>query len=217
MPVTGLYFIPEPTQPNAPPPQSTLLDRLQKRHQPTAAGPYRFDHRLLRSNVPVSTIPSTPQPSAHSLTTPATPPPQPTYLQFLDLPHLSQKLFVLCGTSILTVDRDFSAFVKSKLGSLWTHRQTLRAEGNSYDVDDFRIRIGHLLMGEQVRGCVVELEYTPCDRMEVGEGMLRDFIDALELPFAGRWVLMPKEGSDPAGDWSILDTGRQYCELLRFR
>jgi len=192
-------------------PSSSIVDRLQKRHQPTPAGPYRLDHRLLRSTPPPP--PTTPDAAPIAQTV------APTYLQFLDLPHLSPKPFVLCGASIITIDRDVASLIKSKLGSLWTHRQTLRVEGQSFELDDFRIRVGRLSMQDQAKGTVVEVEYLPADRMDAGGAVLRDFIEGLELGFHGaRWVLMPKEGAgEESKEWGVLDTGRQYCELLRFR
>jgi len=188
---TSLFFISDAASATA---QSVLLDRLQKRHQPITSGLYRLDHRLLRSN---TTSACTPE-----------------FLQYVDIPHLSPCPFILAGSSsIITIDRDFAAILKAKLGPLWTHRQTLRLEGHSFDVDDFRVRVGRLLMGDTVRGVIVEVEYTPVDTMFAGEAVLRDFIDGLQLPFTGRWVV----GVELGTEWNVLDTGRLYCELLRLR
>ncbi|KAF8253548.1 hypothetical protein K440DRAFT_623685, partial [Wilcoxina mikolae CBS 423.85] len=140
-----------------------VTDRLHKRHQPITSGLYRLDHRLLRSYTTPSSIPE--------------------FLQYVDIPHLSPSPFALAGGSpVVTIDRDFTAIVKAKLGTLWMHRQTLRLEGHSFDVDDFRIRVGRLLMGDVVRGVLVEVEYTPVDTMSAGEALLRDFVDSLDLP-----------------------------------
>ena len=113
----------------------------------------------------------------------------------------------------MTIDRDFAQIIKAKLSTLWTLRQTLRAEGHCYELDDFRVRVGRVMMVEQVRGVVVEVEYLPVDTMSAGEAVLKDFIDGLQLPFAGEWVL----GTEKTKEWTVLDTGRLYCELLRFR
>jgi hypothetical protein len=173
-----------------------LLDRLQKRHQPIPSGRYQLDYRVLRS--------TTPEQQGGG------------FLQYLDLPHLSALPFALCGNAIITLDRDFLLILKAKLGGVWTHRQQLRAEGVCYDVEDFRVRVGKLMMtGDQTRGVVVEVEYLPVDTMAAGEAVLRDFIDGLELPWnTGKWVFGP---GDKNKEWTVLDTGRAYCELLRFR
>ncbi|KAI5849074.1 mediator complex, subunit Med20 [Tricharina praecox] len=210
MPVTGLYFIAEQTSTsNSPPINITLLDRLQKRHQPIAAGGYRLDHRLLRSTAPSSgSSGSSGGPDGSSGGGPS----PPAFLQYLEIPHLSPIPFALCGSAIVTIDRDFAQILKTKLSTLWTLRQTLRAEGHCYEVDDFRVRVGRV-MGDQVRGVVVEVEYLPVDTMNAGEAVLKDFIEGLQLPFPGRWVL----GTEKTKEWTVLDTGRLYCELLRFR
>ena len=159
------------------------------------------------------------------------------YLQYAEIPHLSPVPFALAGEGkgacIVTIDRDFLAIVKAKLGTLWMHRQTLRIDGHSYDVDDFRVRVGRLTVADTVRCIVVEVEYLPVDTMAAAEPALRGFIESLELPFEGRWVLGPaatgagaggvpekKVGAAAAGagdDWTVLDTGRLYFELMRSR
>lgn len=187
-------------------------------------GFYRVDHRLLRSN-----------------TTPY------EYLQYAEIPHLSPVPFALAGEGkgacIVTIDRDFLAIVKAKLGTLWIPRQTQRiTDGHSYDVDDFRVRVGRLMMADTARGIVVEVEYLPVDTMAAAEPVLRDFVESLDLPFEGRWVLGPSSSAAAgagggahekkkvgaaaaasaaaagAGDeWTALDTGRLYFELMRVR
>jgi hypothetical protein len=105
--------------------------------------------------------------------------------------------------------------LKAKLSGVWMHRQQLRVEMTCYDVDDFRVRVGRVLMGELSRGVVVEVEYLPVDTMAAGEMVLRDFVEGLELPWTtGKWVFGP---GDKGKEWTVLDTGRAYCELLRFR
>lgn len=78
---------------------------------------------------------------------------------------------------------------------------------------DFRVRVGRILVGDQPRGVVVEVEYLPVDSMRGGgaEGVLRAFVEGLELACVGKWVLGEEEGEE----WGVLDTGRLYCELLR--
>ncbi|KAA8907355.1 mediator complex, subunit Med20 [Sphaerosporella brunnea] len=195
MPVTGLYFIAETPSPTSTPIYNSVLDRLQKRHQPVHSGHYRLDHRLHRNTLPETAS-------------------APSFLQYLELPHLSPLPFVLCGTALITLERDFLHVLKSKLGGVWTHRQQLRADGVGCDIEDFRVRVGRLFMGEQNKGVVLEVEYLPVDTIAAGEPVLRDFVDGLELPWAGKWFF----GSGDRGkEWTVMDTGRAYCEMLRFR
>jgi len=195
----SLYFTQEQNSTNSPPISITLLDRLQKRHQPITTGIYRVDYRLLRSTAPSNGTDG----GGNTL---------PAFLQYLEIPHLSPIPFALCGNAIVAIDRDFARIVEARLATLWMPRLTLRVEGNCYEVDDFRLRVGRV-MGEQVRGVVVEVEYLPVDTMSAGEAVLKDFIEGLQLPFAGKWVL----GTEKTKEWTVLDTGRLYCELLRSR
>ncbi|KAL7271301.1 hypothetical protein RUND412_005953 [Rhizina undulata] len=236
MPVTGLYYISDLT----PPPTTLLSDRLFKQHTPTPLGRFTIDHRLLRENPPPP--PPTPSSSVPPSLPPPPPPPQPTplppslpttttssttttagagnnahkFMQCLDLSYHPQKLFVLADRTLITLDREFELIVRGKMTQLWTHRQTLRAEGMGYEVGDFRVRIGNVLQAEQVKGVVVEIEYTPCKYLEQAEPIIRDFLQQLRPP-QGRFTFAPREGYTPGQEWTLLDTGRQYCELLRLR
>lgn len=125
-------------------------------------------------------------------------------------------LFILADKQIVTSEREFELIVRSKMASMWTVRQTLRAAGYGYEVDDFRVRIADLTQGDQVKGVVVEIEYTPCSYIEQGEGIIRDFMAGLQPP-DGRFTFAPNEGYESGREWTLLDTGRQYCEILRFR
>ena len=191
----SLYLIsdPPPTASNAPQIRDIIADRLQKRHQPSATRSFHLEHRLLRS----------------------TPPGEHAYIQILEAPHLSPLPFALCRGTIITAAPDFAGLLKAKLGALWQHRQTIKCEGHAYDVHDFRVRVGRLVLADQARGVVVEVEYLPLDSMKgVADTVLRAFVDGLDLDFeSGRWVL----GVEQEEEWGVLDTGRLYCELLRNR
>ncbi|KAL7267201.1 hypothetical protein RUND412_010222 [Rhizina undulata] len=77
-------------------------------------------------------------------------------MQYLDLSYHPQKLFVLADRTLITLDCEFELIVRGKMTQLWTHGQTLRAEGMGYEVGDFRVRIGNVLQAGQVKGVVVE-------------------------------------------------------------
>jgi hypothetical protein len=137
-------------------------------------------------------------------------------MQYLDLPYLPGKLIVLTPSAIVTLDREFDLLVRSKLSALWSLRQTLRGEGLAYEVDDFKVRIANILQGEVWKGVLVEVEYAPCSLLAVAEGAIRGFVEGLGWP-AGRFTFVGKGGGRrvEGEEWSVLDTGRQYCEVLR--
>jgi len=114
-------------------------------------------------------------------------------------------------------------------------RQTLKAEGHIYELEDFRIRIATLSQGSVMKGVLMEVEYLPCEFMEEAEDVIRDLIEQLELPRgpAVRLYLAQNGGVGVGGKgldvemnggvkeakrkFTVLDTGLQYMELLRLR
>lgn len=74
--------------------------------------------------------------------------------------------------------------------------------------------MGRVQLGDQAKGVIIEVEFISTGDMKVGEGIVRDFLEGLEVP-RGKWVF-DREGR-PEGDWKVTDTGRQYCDLLKFR
>ncbi|KAK6341205.1 hypothetical protein TWF696_008291 [Orbilia brochopaga] len=216
MPVTGLYFCPDSgtTQATA----LAIRDRLSKLYQPVISAKWSLEHRLLRENAP----PQTP-----TATTTSSQPSQPRFLQYLDLSYHPAKKFCLVDKTIVTLDDAFEQILTAKLqGGLWGMRQTLKAEGETFTLEDFRIRIAMLSQGTVIKGVLVEVEYLPCMYLEQGEGVIRDFIEQLGLPSGGNVRLYFSQAakvgggaddSDGPREFSILDTGMQYMELLRFR
>ncbi|KAF3153968.1 hypothetical protein EYR41_006181 [Orbilia oligospora] len=219
MPVTGLYFCPDSgTTQN---PAAAIIDRLSKRYQPTFIAKWSLEHRLLRENGP----PSSSTAVTPSLQAPVTQtPPQTRYMQYLDLSFHPGKRFCLVDKSIVTIDPDFEHILTAKLQGLWSMRLTLKAEGNILELEDFKIKIATLSQGSVIKGVLMEVEYIPCAYLEQGEGVIRDFIEQLELPngpnvryyFSQAPVVTPYENDEPR-EFSILDTGMQYMELLRLR
>lgn len=219
MPVTGLFFIPEINHSSATNTVQSFLDRLNKLHNPTLYSKWAFEHRLYReAPLPPPTSPSV---SHHAPPLPSQQPQSAVKtIQVLELSNHA-KAFTLAGSSIITIDRDFDTLVKNKMGALWHIRQTLKAQqGDCYEVDDFRVKIAQVFQGQDVKGVLIEVEYTPCQYLAQGEPIIRDFIEQLRLPNA-REFFRPKDYNPAsAGEdkvFTILDTGRQYMELLRMR
>ncbi|KAF3938340.1 hypothetical protein ABW19_dt0210407 [Dactylella cylindrospora] len=234
MPVTGLYFCPDSGTTQAP--ALSIIDRLSKRYQPVYQSKWTLEHRLLRENGPTGPLqpgvspqsqqpsasgaPSTGAPGSRSTNSPLSAS-QPRFMQYLDLSHHPGKKFCLVDKTIVTIDAEFEQILVGKLQGLWGMRQTLKAEGNAYDLEDFRIRIATLSQGSMIKGVLVEVEYLPCSYVEQGEVVIRDFIDQLELPQGPTVKLYFSQAARVEGDeskeFSVLDTGMQYMELLRLR
>ncbi|KAK6517886.1 mediator complex subunit Med20 [Arthrobotrys conoides] len=220
MPVTGLYFCPDSGTTQIP--AAAIIDRLAKRYQPTPITKWSLEHRLLRENGSSSSSSA----AAPSLQAPVTQySSQTRYMQLLDLSFHPGKRFCLVDKSIVTIDPDFEHILNAKLQGLWSMRLTLKAEGSIMELEDFKIKIGTLSQGSVVRGTLMEVEYLPCAYLEQGEGVIRDFIEQLELPntsnvryyFSQAPVVASPDGNDEPREFSILDTGMQYMELLRLR
>ncbi|KAF3915368.1 hypothetical protein AA313_de0206576 [Arthrobotrys entomopaga] len=244
MPVTGLYFCPDSGTTQAP--AAAITDRLSKRYQPVLTTKFSLEHRLLREHglptpAPTTSTPtSATAPNLTSTTNVSTNTStsaagmvggatgqgrvdQPRFMQYLDLSHHPGKRFCLVDKTIVTLDPDFDQILTSKLQSLWGMRQTLKADGSGFDLEDFRIKVATLTQGSMLKGVLVEVEYLPASTIEQGEPVIRDFIDQLELPSGANVRLYfsqavrsgDKEGEER--EFSVLDTGMQYMELLRLR
>ena len=107
-------------------------------------------------------------------------------------------------------------------------------------MDDFRVRVATVQQGQDVKGVVVEVralcsfvgvcgnvlirrfqvEYNPCQYLSQAEPIIQDFVEQLKIPQA-REFFRPKDASDANAVeemvFTLLDTGRQYMELLRMR
>ncbi|EPS38203.1 hypothetical protein H072_7916 [Dactylellina haptotyla CBS 200.50] len=220
MPVTGLYFCPDSGTTQAP--AVAIVDRLSKRYQPVFTTKWTLEHRLLRENGPAqSQTPNTPNTPTTAAAQQARIDTQPRFMQYLDLSQHPGKRFCLVDKTIVTLDPDFEQILTAKLQGLWSMRQTLKAEGSAFDLEDFRIRIATLSQGSMIKGVLVEVEYLPCTDLAQGEAVIRDFIDRLELPSGANVRLYFSQAArgeaDADREFSILDTGMQYMDLLRLR
>lgn len=143
-------------------------------------------------------------------------------MQYLDLSHHPGKRFCLVDKTIVTIDPEFETILTTKLQGLWGMRQTLKAEGLVYDLEDFKLRIATLTQGSIMKGVLVEVEYLPCSSLDQGEPVIRDLMEQIELPTGPTskfyFSQAPRaEGDTEPRDFSTLDTGMQYMELLRMR
>ena len=111
---------------------------------------------------------------------------------------------------------EFVQLTISKLGPLWTQRQTLSViNGQYFEVEDFRLRIGEVRQGQggaqQNRGVVVEVERIGgADDWDTVEDDVKSFWAGLEFKGAKEFIRVPGVETDLANI-------RQWCEALRLR
>lgn len=125
---------------------------------------------------------------------------------------------------------EFVQFLATKLAPLWTMLKMARvANGLSYEVGDFRIRVGELRQGmgssQVLRGIIVEINWAGDGGGGVGgrgEGGVSDRTeDEVEGVIKGFWeelgVKGAKEVFQVAGFAEGNGTVRQWFEMLRLR
>ncbi|KAI9837787.1 MAG: hypothetical protein M1819_006721 [Sarea resinae] len=223
MTVTGLYFIPEATQTAT---LQTLIDRITIRYEPEPRGRWGLDHRLMRETATL--MPGNDDKAAASRA-----------LQFLSLWHRPGRTIVgvtapkgqdgAVSNRVPTViatpqGEDLMQLMISKLGPLWSLRQTLHVtNGTAYAFGDFSIRLGEVKTGPggQKRGIIAEIEWSAGDDQDgentiedwdTGEIVIRDLWEQLEAPSAREYIKVPGVGKG-----TDFDLERQYFELLRLR
>ncbi|KAI9846401.1 MAG: hypothetical protein M1837_003992 [Sclerophora amabilis] len=134
---------------------------------------------------------------------------------------------------------EFVHLLLTKMGPLWTPRQTLVSRGLGFEAGDFRVRVGEVKQGQgttqSTKGVIVEVEWVAgideavVDR--VGEGQeteqpqMTDWEDAYEVTNAF-WDELGIQGAKAAarvagmGDGERISTSgvaTQYFDLLRLR
>ncbi|KAL1967356.1 hypothetical protein VTN77DRAFT_3402 [Rasamsonia byssochlamydoides] len=186
MPITGVFFI--PSTPNAPNALATLSERLRSAYGDEAVpvGRWALEHKLMRDTL--SCLPA----SAHAPNPPPQPrymqflslshypnhgfiyASEPTDMPDTNAPGLSlvpgqqppQKPSTQSGMIMTTVPLPsaatlFQHFVRA-CEPLWCHRHTVTAGGMTYDVGDFRVRIGEVRQTQpmaRARGTIIEIEW----------------------------------------------------------
>ncbi|KJE93964.1 hypothetical protein CAOG_04673 [Capsaspora owczarzaki ATCC 30864] len=89
----------------------------------------------------------------------------------------------LADTTVLEVDKEFEA-VMGWLKTVYQERRPVRIEGSRYDIGDFSVRVGSVIVSQQPRGIAVEVEYKPAVAPDRCNGLLQEFLQLI-LPGAG--------------------------------
>ncbi|KAG0237339.1 hypothetical protein BGW42_001259 [Actinomortierella wolfii] len=122
---------------------------------------------------------------------------------------------------IVEVEKDMENLV-AKLKNLWVLRQHAQVEGYVFDVGDFIVRAGNIMVAStSYKGLLIEFEYLPqMSSINACKPILEEFVQLLLPPgvnlYTPQMLDYPYEqvGLDPNG-WSSLHSRFQYSVLFR--
>ncbi|KAF9986341.1 hypothetical protein BGZ75_001970 [Mortierella antarctica] len=122
---------------------------------------------------------------------------------------------------LVEVEKDMEALV-AKLKNLWVHRQHAQVEGHIFDLGDFIVRAGNIMVAStSYKGMLIEIEYLPQTSSAIASNaILEEFVRLISPPGVNlcspQMLDYPYEqvGLDPK-KWSMLHSGFQYMTLFR--
>lgn len=243
MPATGVYFVPTHSAESSP--FSELFNRLTSHYDTSPLPNWTLDHRLFREtprpSAPVSlnlAADEQPKPSttrylqvlclshladrSYVAITNTLPPSQTrvgTPASSTVSSEPSGEPATIISIPAGSPSHDFLQLLNSKMGPLWTQRQSLSVRnGQASKVGDYNIRIGELVQGygpgaALPRGAVIEIAWTGGEEKEPvqeSEVFIQAFWESLEVRGARECVHIAGLGQGE-------DLVRQWCEALRIR
>lgn len=122
---------------------------------------------------------------------------------------------------LVEVERDIDALMP-KLKNLWVSRQHAQVEGYVFDLGDFIVRAGNIMVASTTyKGILIEIEYLPqTTSATASNAILEEFVKLISPPgvtlYSPQMLDYPYEqvGLDPT-NWSTLHSGFQYMTLFR--
>ncbi|GJJ78906.1 mediator of RNA polymerase II transcription subunit 20 [Entomortierella parvispora] len=122
---------------------------------------------------------------------------------------------------LVEVEKDIEALI-AKLKNLWVHRQHAQVDGYVFDLGDFIVRVGNIMVGStSYKGMLIEVEYLPqTSSATASNAILEEFVRLISPPgvnlYSPNMLEYPYDqvGLDP-GSWSMLHSGFQYMTLFR--
>ncbi|KAM9969039.1 hypothetical protein ACTFIW_000122 [Dictyostelium discoideum] len=130
-----------------------------------------------------------------------------------------KKCFTVCRDTIVETDREMVSILEKT--NSYKKRQTTEALISKYELGDFIIRVGPIVFRTEIRGILVEVEYTACSTpvtspfnctkllSEFINGNLGPFPEPIQTSFDfSAYPTLPKSYSD-------LHTSYQYVNLFR--
>ncbi|KAI1295243.1 hypothetical protein EDD11_007881 [Mortierella claussenii] len=122
---------------------------------------------------------------------------------------------------LVEVEKDIEALI-AKLKNLWVHRQHAQVEGYVFDLGDFIVRAGNIMVAStSYKGMLIEIEYLPqTSSATASNAILEEFVRLISPPgvtlHSPHMLEYPYEqvGLD-SKHWSMLHNGFQYMTLFR--
>ncbi|KAG0251065.1 hypothetical protein BG011_007878 [Mortierella polycephala] len=122
---------------------------------------------------------------------------------------------------LVEVEKDIEALI-AKLKNLWVHRQHAQVEGHIFDLGDFIVRAGNIMVAStSYKGMLIEIEYLPqTSSATASNAILEEFVRLISPPgvnlYSPQMFDYPYEqvGLDPK-NWSMLHSGFQFMTLFR--
>lgn len=127
---------------------STLHDQISNTLS-TSLGKWSFEYKLYRENPASSSNPSSTDPS---------------FLYLLHFSHYPGETFCLTSngsSGSVVLQGDFDSMLNTKLQSLWMHRQTIKGEGNAYELNggEIKLRMANMFLQGGYKGLIIEVDY----------------------------------------------------------
>ncbi|KAG0375660.1 hypothetical protein BGX24_008795 [Mortierella sp. AD032] len=122
---------------------------------------------------------------------------------------------------LVEVEKEVEALI-AKLKNLWVHRQHAQVEGTVFDMGDFIVRAGNIMVATtSYKGILIEIEYLPqTSSATASNALLEEFVRLISPPgvnlYSPQMFDYPYEqvGLDP-NSWSMLHSGFQFMTLFR--
>ncbi|KAJ1910436.1 hypothetical protein IWQ60_010658 [Tieghemiomyces parasiticus] len=182
-----------------------LTDRITKHFHGTNVGRWNISCKLYRE---VNLAAAEQERLGQPLPAGQTKPPPEKFLMFLTDSTCPARPHAMVNETIVHVDREFELIVQ-KMKNLWSFRQSSQIDGHEFDLGDFSIKAGNIIVGTSSKGVVVEIEYRPCIDLTSCRRLLAEFIELL-LPPAARlsFAVTPKPDTSAADQDDPTSTNR---------
>ncbi|KAJ1975153.1 hypothetical protein H4R33_006698, partial [Dimargaris cristalligena] len=116
------------------------------------------------------------------------------------------KQHAMIDDAVVQTDREFESVIQ-KLKNLWVLRQTSHIDGHHYDLGDFTIRAGHMVVGTSNKGVIFEVEYKPSSAIHGAQALLAELIGILMPPEAQLSFAQPLRNPTPSAEMGIRTPG----------
>ncbi|ORX95332.1 TATA-binding related factor [Basidiobolus meristosporus CBS 931.73] len=125
-------------------------------------------------------------------------------------------VFSMIDGVIVEADRELD-FIVNKLKNIWVTRQNLQVEGYSFDIGDFVLRAGNIMVGSSYKGMMIEIEYKPCSIPTQCNDIFSEFLQNV-IPPGAKYSLETDYKYESVGlsseTFSPTHTGYHYMNLF---